>query len=247
MSDARAKARELSARIGSFADPALRVRYLRYAVRQMNAEDIADLATVAVHGTEARDPAHAALLLSLCVALADDACAELRGSVALAAAAQGQLETSALFSRAADARALDEAPAVPDFGAARPLTLGERKSLARRRDRDLLARVLRDPHPDVIRILLGNPALTEDDVVRLCAQRPIEPAAVREVFRSTRWVVRYRVRRAIVNNPFAPSDVALQLALHLDASDARAVAASSELPARVREACRRVAGLTTLH
>ena len=61
---------------------------------------------------------------------------------------------------------------VPDFGRGRPLTLGERKSLARTHDRSLIQRVVRDPHPDVVRILLDNPSLTEEDVVRVCAARP---------------------------------------------------------------------------
>ncbi len=213
----------------------------------MDPGEVADLLTVAVHGTEARDRNHGVLLLGLCLALAGEGYDELREAVAFAAAAQGQHQTAALVSPDEPLRENEAALVVPDFGAGRPLTLGERKALARKRDRDLLARVLRDPHPDVIRILLGNPALTEDDVVRLCARRPVAPDVLRAVFRSTRWIVRYRVRRAIVTNPFSPSDVALQLAVHLDAADARQVAASPELSVRVRDACKRVAGLTTLH
>src|SRR5690606_31465859 len=105
--------------------------------------------------------------------------------------------------------------------------------------RDLIARVLRDPHPDVIRILLSNPTLTESQVVGLCARRPVEPEVLREVFRSTRWIVRYGVRRAIVMNPSSPLDVALQLSVHLNATDARKIAQMHELDPTVRDACRR--------
>ena len=56
--------------------------------------------------------------------------------------------------------------------AGRPLTLGERKSLAKKPDRDLLERLLADPHPDFIRGVLRNPRLTEDDVVRFVARVP---------------------------------------------------------------------------
>jgi hypothetical protein len=115
--------------------------------------------------------------------------------------------------------------------------LGERKAIARKNDRDLITRVLRDPHPDVIRIVLGNPAVTEDDVVRLCARRPVAGDVLREVFRSTRWIVRYRVRKAIVLNPHAPLDVALSLAAHLTAPDAKLVVESHELAEPLREAC----------
>ena len=91
---------------------------------------------------------------------------------------------------AASSRGLEErgscgvsAPAtsgIPDYGRGRPLTLGERKSLARRPDRAMLDRLLHDPHPDVIRRLLRNPRLTEDDVVRLAARRPGRPEVLVE-------------------------------------------------------------------
>lgn len=239
------KAETLARRIAGIADPALRVRYLRHAFRTLPPRAIAELLTVAAHGAEARDGECGALLLAACLALADEG--ELREAVAREAIARGHLETAALLSPRPPDRNVDENLAVPDFGKGRPLTLGERKAIARRRDRDLMARVLRDPHPDVIRVLLGNPAVTEDDVVRLCAQRPASPEVLREVFKSPRWMVLYRVRRAIVMNPFAPVDVALQLAAHLNAQDARAVASSSELPVAVRDAGRRVAGLATIH
>ncbi len=240
-------ARRLIRRIGAVADPAVRVRYLRHEIGDMEPGTIADVLTIAVHGTEARDGDAGALLLALCLALADEASAETREAVIRVAIAQGQHTTAELLQPQPPERGSDEPIAVPDFGRGRSVTLGERKSIARTRNRDLLARVLRDPHPDVIRILLENPSLTERDVIRLCARRPIAPEVLREVFRSTRWIVRYGVRKAIVKNPFAPIDVALQLAAHLNATDARAVVASAELALVVREACRRVAGMATIH
>src|ERR1700722_10918407 len=68
----------------------------------------------------------------------------------------------------------------PDYGYGRPLTLGERKSLAKKTDRNLLERLLGDPHPDVIRGVLRNPRLTEDDVVRFVARVPGRPELLSE-------------------------------------------------------------------
>ncbi|HEY8431617.1 MAG TPA: hypothetical protein VIL20_24725 [Sandaracinaceae bacterium] len=246
--DAHAKARALARSLESIADPSIRVRYVRSVIEAMRPADAAELVTVAVSGAEARDGSQGALLLALCLALADEDAVPVRDAIVRAALERGHHATASLLSPARAAReAAEDEPAVPDFGTGRPLTLGERKALARRRDRQLLARVLHDPHPDVIRILLTNPALTEDDVLRLCARRPVPPEVLREVFRSTRWIVRYRVRRAIVQNPFAPIDVALQLAVHLDAPDARAIATAGDLSPAVRDACRRVAGMMTVH
>ena len=118
---------------------------------------------------------------------------------------------------------------VPDFGRGRPLTLGERKSLARTHDRSLIQRVVRDPHPDVVRILLDNPSLTEEDVVRVCAARPNHPTVLQTVYRHRRWVVRYRPRNAIVRNPDTSLDTALLLAPLLRKGELKEAATSSEL------------------
>lgn len=234
-------------RVRAITDPMLRVRYLGHELRRLDAGRVSDVITVAAHGAEARDRELGSLLLGMCLAIAQDDDGSLRDAVVRRAIEQGQHQTATLLQPSPAIRESEEPLAVPDFGRGRQITLGERKSLARRRDRDLMARVLRDPHPDVIRILLTNPALTEDLVVRLCAQRPVAPEVMREVFRHPRWIVSYRVRRAILRNPYCPLDLALQLAAHLNAQDAREVVESPELSAALRDACRRVAGLGTLH
>lgn len=129
---------------------------------------------------------------------------------------------------------------VPDFGRGRPLTLGERKSLARTHNRSLIQRVVRDPHPDVIRILLDNPSLTEPDVVRVCATRPNDSNVLRTVYRHRRWVVRYRPRNAILRNPDTPLDIALLLAPLLRKSELQEAATSSELAAPLRLSCKAI-------
>ena len=129
---------------------------------------------------------------------------------------------------------------VPDFGRGRPLTLGERKSLARTHDRSLIQRVVRDPHPDVVRILLDNPSLTEEDVVRVCAARPNHPTVLQTVYRHRRWVVRYRPRNAIVRNPDTSLDPALLLAPLLRKGELKEAATSSELAQPLRLSCKAI-------
>jgi hypothetical protein len=91
------------------------------------------------------------------------------------------------------------------------LTVGERRSLARRPHRGKIDRLLRDPHPLVLRQLLGNPTLTENDVVALAAQRPAREAALRTLAEFPDWIVRHRVRMTIVSNPLSPSGIAVPL------------------------------------
>jgi hypothetical protein len=127
-----------------------------------------------------------------------------------------------------------ERPSIPG----RPdLTLGERKSLARTRDRELLDRMLRDTDPAVLEIVLTNPRVTEQDVVRLAARRPTTQEAQRVLFR-TRFASRYGVRRALVLNPHTPTDLGAQLVSLLTEPDLRVVERDMQLPEPVRAAAR---------
>jgi len=125
---------------------------------------------------------------------------------------------------------------VPDLGRGREVTLGERKSLARRADRDLMQRLLRDPHPDVIRRCLCNPRVTEDDVVRLAAKRPCRGEVLVEIARSG-WAHRPRVRFALVMNPYTPAEMALRIAGLLIRPELALVVRSPGVPSAVRALC----------
>ena len=133
-------------------------------------------------------------------------------------------------------------PAEPDarpVGVARDgraLSLGERKALARRPTRALMDRLLRDPHPAVIRTLLGSPRVTEDDVVRLAARRPAYPDIILEIARSPEWIGRARVRMSIVQNPGSPVEVAVPLVRLLIRPELLQVVAAADVPAVVRAA-----------
>ena len=101
----------------------------------------------------------------------------------------------------------------------RPLTLGERKSLARTHDREQLLMLLRDPHPAVVAILLDNPHLTEADVVRVAAMRPAVPESLATIAHHARWSVRHGVKRALVLNPATPLADAMRIATTLRAAE----------------------------
>jgi hypothetical protein len=124
----------------------------------------------------------------------------------------------------------------PDYGQGRPLTLGERKSLAKKTDRDLLERLLGDPHPDVIRGVLKNPRLTEDDVVRFVA-KPGRPELLAEVARTTKWAHRPRVRLSLVLNPLTPIELTIPFAGLLLRHELALVVSSTNVPAPLRATC----------
>lgn len=128
-------------------------------------------------------------------------------------------------------------PKPPDYGYGRPLTLGERKSLARRPDRNVLEKLLLDPHPDVIRGVLRNPRLTEDDLMRVAARRPGRPEVLREIARAEAWAHRPRIRLSILLNPYAPIDVTVPLAGLLLRHELRLVVEATYVAAPLRAVC----------
>lgn len=93
----------------------------------------------------------------------------------------------------------------------RELTVGERRSLARMPHRGKFERLLKDPHPLVLRQLLGNPKLTENDVLKLAAMRPARASTIETLAEFPDWLVRTRIRMALLSNPMTPSHVAVPL------------------------------------
>ncbi|MFV8753387.1 hypothetical protein ACNOYE_22790 [Nannocystaceae bacterium ST9] len=112
----------------------------------------------------------------------------------------------------------------------RPLTLGERKSLARSWKRDVLERLLVDPHVDVIELLLANPRLTEDDVLRIATARRSSAGVLELIMNSRRWSVRARVRQALLRNPKLPEAMALRLVGLCNRTELRVLAQDPKLP-----------------
>ena len=123
---------------------------------------------------------------------------------------------------------------IPDYGTGRELTLGERRALARRPKRELFEKLLLDPHPMVMRNLLINPKLTEDDVVRLATKRPARVEVLRELVQLPRWLKRSRVRQALILNPGTPLDITLPLLSVSIRAELLEVIRSTRCPAVVR-------------
>ena len=130
----------------------------------------------------------------------------------------------------------DEVPLDPEFSR---LTLGDRKFMARGHDRNLLDRLLFDPEPSVIKNLLKNPHITEQDVIRLAARRPI-PAAVLKQIQESRWGERYRIRLSLVCNPYTPTEISVKLTGFLLKKELLMVSRDGNLHQLVRDEAQRL-------
>ena len=112
--------------------------------------------------------------------------------------------------------------------------LGRRKAWARGRDREIIDRLLWDPEPSVIEILLNNAIVVERDVVAIAARRPTSPDCLMAVFRHYKWLSRTQVKLALAANPYLPSDAALALLPFLTEQDLRWLVNQETLAHNVR-------------
>ena len=115
------------------------------------------------------------------------------------------------------------------------LTLGHRKSLTKTPKMTVLRKLLKDQDPMIIRSLLLNPRLTESEVLKIASLRPTSPRILEEVFHNATWVARYRVKKALVYNPYSPPSIAVHLLKFLLLSDLREIAQLENLHLAVKE------------
>ncbi|HOU91720.1 MAG TPA: hypothetical protein PLU22_11785 [Polyangiaceae bacterium] len=188
--------------------------WLHSELVRMGFEQAATVLDELCEESERGEPSAREVLLSVAMVFAALGESELVAHLREEAAARHLLSLDRLLRHVPRRDDADDEPdptLVPDYHAGRELTLGERRSLARRPSRRAFDALLRDPHPLVIRQLLGNPALTEDDVVRLVSRRPARVAVLQEVASRSRWLCRPRVRLALLLNPGSPSTIVMPL------------------------------------
>jgi hypothetical protein len=240
--DANERANAIVRATRSLSDVVLRVAYLLDFFRATPIPEVAATLEVVCARAEQAEEAAREVLVSVVDALNANGAEEIVQHLREEAAGERLLALERLVRHPASQRGslLPEDPnedKIPDYGRGRPLTLGERKALARRPDRDTVQRLLRDPHPDVIRALLGSGRVTEDDIVRLAAKRPCRPDVIAEIARNPRWAHRSRVRMAIALNPDTPIDIATGIVGLLMRQELRLVIEATHVSAGLRAIC----------
>ena len=126
------------------------------------------------------------------------------------------------------------APERPLQPRGRPLTLGERKALARTHRRDQLLLLIRDPHPAVVAILLENPHVTETEILKIASTRPAVPDSLARIASHPRWSVQHAVKRALVQNPMTPLADAIRIITTLRTAELVEFAQDPALPEILR-------------
>jgi hypothetical protein len=222
-------------------ESALRVAYLRDELTRRPLVAVAGALDDLCGQAEQADPRAREVLAAAVTVLADPGASDLADALRKLADHEALLPLGRLLRRRARGEPAPDPPVVnertlPTASSGRVLTLGERRALARRPSRAAFDKLLRDPHPMVVKNLLQNPRLTEDDVIRMVARRPAYPEVISEVARHPVWSQRGRVRMAIVQNPGAPPEIAVPLLRLLVRPELHQVTAAADVPAVVRAA-----------
>jgi hypothetical protein len=232
----------LIARLKAIREPSLRRRALAESLATGDSDGwVETLAALLRRAVTTDDADTAAAVDCLTHAVADPALDyDARKSLYEAARRRGHDAVARLFLEVSPNLPSEEQlaamrkPERPLKPRGRAVTLGERKALARSHERESLLLLLRDPHPDVMAILLDNPHMIEDDVVRIAAQRPGVAPTLALIADHARWSTRYPVRRALVLNPATPQHLAVRIATTLRPADLKELAADPLVAPTVR-------------
>jgi hypothetical protein len=233
--DAMDDATLLARRMAALPEAAMRQYALRrYIEETAPTEAVAVLEQIHRRGDHGGPPYDIALLALTALLNGDHVPYERIAQLYEAAKAQSRTALLDLFF-SPQATAPPELPQVD-----RALTLGHRKTLARRGDRSAIHRLLHQPEGDVLPHLLQNPRLVERDVVAVAARRPTDPQIQRLLAGTPRWIARYRVKKALVLNPHTPSDISLRLLPFLQRADLRQLRGMASLTPALRSAAERL-------
>jgi len=122
----------------------------------------------------------------------------------------------------------------------REMAVGERIALARIAGRGIISALRADPDPAVIRTLLLNPRVVEEDVIGIAAGRETPGVVIGALAESPRWASRPPVRKAIARHRATPLPAALRAVQGLSTTALQDLLQTPHLPTLVRVAASRL-------
>jgi len=105
-----------------------------------------------------------------------------------------------------------------------------RRELATTAGEEEIASYLHDPSPKVIRALLQNRHLSEEDVTIIAKRKNLPSDILETIFKDNRWAESYPVRLALARNPRSPLSVSLTIARYLRIFDLEEITRSHFIP-----------------
>jgi hypothetical protein len=105
-----------------------------------------------------------------------------------------------------------------------------RRELATTAGEEEIATYLHDPSPKIIRALLQNRHLSEEDVTIIAKRKNLPSDILETIFKDNRWAESYPVRLALARNPRSPLSVSLTIARYLRIFDLEEITRSHFIP-----------------
>jgi len=115
------------------------------------------------------------------------------------------------------------------------LPLGQRITLARRGPGRVVGALIVTGHKQVVEIALGNPRLTEAQVLKVLWREKLPQSVVLTVANHRKWSQYYNVRLALVRNAATPLSLVLNFLPQLTVDDLRELAAPGVVPENLRK------------
>lgn len=85
------------------------------------------------------------------------------------------------------------------------LPVGEKLTLARRGPSRAAGAILTEGHPQALKLALGNPFLSESQVLKVLAKTGVPERVVVAIAEHPKWSSQYNVRAALVRNSYTPA------------------------------------------
>jgi hypothetical protein len=120
------------------------------------------------------------------------------------------------------------------------LAVGEKITLARIATRGIINALRSERQALVIRALLQNPRLLEEDALAIAAASKTPGEVLRALADDGRWSSRPSLRKAIARHPETPAAVALHLVRGLSDRDLKGIINGARVPGLVKVAARRL-------
>jgi hypothetical protein len=115
-----------------------------------------------------------------------------------------------------------------------PDTEEKRIELAAVANEEEITQYVHDPSPKVIRALLGNRHLAEEEVLIIADRKNIPSDVLEAIARDKRWAESYPVRLALARNPKSPLSISLSIARYLRLFDLEEITRCHFIPLAFR-------------
>ena len=120
------------------------------------------------------------------------------------------------------------------------MNLGEKIALAKGAGRPIIKVLRKENHDKIIRVLLDNFRLTEEDVHFMASYHQTPGSTLKLIARHRKWSNRYQVKFALVKNPNTPPAVSLDLLVSLSRMDLKTVVSHPQVSRVVKEAAKKL-------